>query len=145
MIECMVAVALSSELSQAPSFSVPGPVEAQVLTVKNPWLAAGLSIGSPLFLGTLSSRAFGIGAPVGFGAGQWYAGDSERAAYVSAGGVATALTAAAWGLYGPNDDLRPRRLQAAVFNAAIAALAYGVWAGWDAFHTAERTNHTVTP
>lgn len=140
MIESMLAVALSAELSQPTAIGVSPPIEAQVITAKNPWLAAGLSLGSPLFLGTMSYRAFGIGAPAGFGAGQWYAGDPERAAYVSAGGMAAALTAAAWGLYGPTEGLRPRRLQNAVVNATMVSLAYGLWAGWDAFQTAQRLN-----
>lgn len=108
------------------------------VSLPNPWLAGGLSMASPILLGAVTFPAFGVGSPFGFGAGHIYAGDSGRALWVSLGGLSAVLAAGAYGLYGPTEELRPRRLQQAVVNASITSMVYSLWAGYDAFQTAER-------
>lgn len=51
-------------------------------TVPTPWLAGALSLGTPLLFSAVSMSAVGLGAPLGFGAGHWYAGDPVRGALV---------------------------------------------------------------
>jgi hypothetical protein len=110
------------------------------VTFKNPWLASGLALPATMLLWTASVPAFGVAAPLGVGAGHFYAGDVTRGAWVSLGGVGAFLAGGAWGLYGPNSDLYPRRVNNAVFGALTATAAYSLWASWDAYQTAERIN-----
>jgi hypothetical protein len=106
----------------------------------NPWLAAGLSVGAPFLLGLASANVGGIAAPIGFGAGHFYAGNHERGAWVSLGGAATFLGGAAIALALPSSDARPRLLLQALQGAALGTLFYGFFAGADAFRTTNERN-----
>ena len=134
----LIAVVLGFSQPALAQEATPAAAPVASVEVPNPWLAGALSLTTPTTLGLATLPAFGIGAPFGFGAGHVYAGDLTRGAWVSLGGLGVALAAGAYGLYGPNDDYRPRRLMIAGTNAAIATMVYSCWAAYDAYHTAER-------
>lgn len=135
----LIAVLLGfSQPALAQEEATPAAAPVASVEVPNPWLAGALSLTTPTTLGIATLPALGIAAPFGFGAGHVYAGDPTRGAWVSLGGLGVALAAGAYGIYGPNEGYRPRRLMMAGTNAAIATMVYSCWAAYDAYHTADR-------
>lgn len=139
--QILIAVLLA--LCVQPAFAqdeaaTPAATPKESVAAPEPWLAATLSIATPLTLRVATLPAFGIGAPLGFGAGHVYAGDPARGAWVSIGGLGAFLAGGAYGLYGPDNSLYPRRWNQALYWSSVATIIYSLWAGYDAYHTAER-------
>jgi hypothetical protein len=130
---------------------------------KDPRMAAGLAWGitaaafySESFL-ELPQLRFGqlatiaTLAPMGFGAGHLYAGDYTRGALVSlAGPLVVTGTAMAFqavhDAHNPVMDLGSMDQRPYFRGWLLAVLAYGTWASWDAYQTAERVNrHAEVP
>jgi hypothetical protein len=132
----LLGFALMVSPLSAPALAVEEP--PQEVTMANPWMASGLSLAAPALLGIATFPAFAVGAPLGVGAGHLYSGAHERALYVTLGGAGAFAAGWLWGYYGPNPDLRPRRLPAAVFSASVTTLAFSLWAAWDAAQVANK-------
>lgn len=124
---------------------------------KDPRLAAGLAWGitaaafysesflelPPVRFGQLATIA--TLAPMGFGTGHLYAGDYTRGALVSlAGPLVVTGTAMAFqavhDAHNPVTDLGSMDQTPYFRGWLLAMLAYGTWASWDAYQTAERIN-----
>jgi hypothetical protein len=138
------------------------PVQAaetgpQAHVKKDPRMAAGLAWGitaaafysesflelPPLRFGQLATIA--TLAPMGFGAGHLYAGDYTRGALVSLAGpfVVTGTAMAFQAVHdaqNPVTDLGSMDQTPYFRGWLLAVLAYGTWASWDAYQTAERAN-----
>lgn len=139
LIAALLVLAAPHQPAFAQDAATPAATPEASTSVPSPWLAGTLSLGTPLVLGAVSMRAFGLGAPLGFGAGHWYAGDPVRGALVSLGGFGAAYAGYSWGLSsGGGRYPGGGSLTIAVLTAWGVSLAYGLWAGYDAHHTAER-------
>lgn len=113
----------------------------QPAAMPEPWLAGGLSLATPVLFGAASVRGFGLGAPLGFGVGHWHAGDPTRGALVTLGGFGAALAGYYWGLSsGGGKYSGGGNLTTAVLTAWGFSAAYGLWASYDAYQTAERAS-----
>lgn len=127
--------------------------------LRNPWMAAGLSIGVPVGLAAASlmlppshmiTSTFGdsfvlaLASPLSTGVGHAYAGDPGRGLMVSAL-VPTAIVASAaggaWIASGPlYKDAFLAPIGGAISGAFIGLLSSFAITAWDAFNTAQRFN-----
>lgn len=123
--------------ARAPRTALAGATIAR-RTVREPWLAASLTLAAPaaLALPVLAGVwAPALAAPLGLAAGHLYAGDPGRAALVGLGGmgVAGAGAAAGYGLAGWAAMSQPTAMW---LGAGLGLGAYSAWAAADAAHTA---------
>jgi hypothetical protein len=144
MLRSLMLASLLVAMATAPALAADKPRAA---AAPDPAAAASLSVGVPLLLTvgavtitSLQYPVFGIAMPLGFGAGQLYAGDPARAALVGLGGYAAAGTGGLIG-YGIDNALNSGHAMAGttgmVTGAALALAVYGGWAAYDAYRTAE--------
>ena len=159
-----------------PRFALePSPLltAAEPRDLKSPVLSVGLSVGTPVLLSNLGGgllilsgypsqvnalsvlgMAVGVASPLALGAGQAYAGDPQRGAWVGLGaygvmvgstllglGVAYALAPKAMASGGQSAGMGYAFLALPV--SAIATLGYTLWALADAHQTAVRQNEAV--
>lgn len=109
---------------------------------RDPWLAAGLSVGAPLALA--APLAAGIwwpvlASPLAIAAGHLYAGDAGRAAGIGLGGVGAAGLGAlaGWGV-----SAALGLPAATAWGTGLGLGAYGLWAATDAYGEALRSGET---
>jgi hypothetical protein len=142
------------------SFALPAhaaETEPHAAVKRDPRLAAGLAWGitaaafysesflelPPVRFGQLATIA--TLAPMGFGAGHLYSGDYPRGALVSLAGPLV-VTGTAMAFQAVHDAQNPVTYMGSMDQTPyfrgwlLAVLAYGTWASWDAFQTAERAN-----
>ena len=157
----MLKPVLVAALLTLPSLPQPAFAHDEAATselhLKNPWVAAGL--GWAVTAGTLHSEQYfelpplygptatiATLSPMGFGTGHFYAGDPLRGALVSVAGLiitsglAYSSEAIHRQLY-PTHYAGPFGRGTPYLNTwLLTGIAYGAWASWDAYHTAERFN-----
>ena len=133
----------------APLLPVPGRKtvlnQAQIrrLAGRDPWLAAGLTVGAPLALAAPALAGVwlpALAAPLAVAAGHLYVGDAERAAGVGLGGLGAAGLGALAG-WGASAALGLPT--ATVWGAGLGAGAYGAWAAVDVYGEALKTGETT--
>ncbi len=113
-----------------------------------PYLAAGLSLGTPIAIAAIAQpQILNIGisyplATLGAGSGQLLAGDPVRALAVSVGGAAVVASSLLAGMLWdevaiPKEELRPRKWTGLIL-VTLSWPVYSAWAAWDAFSISSR-------
>lgn len=141
-----------SEPGGSPRTAVPERRGLDSTPLIAPWLAAGLAIAPSIALTTALS-AVPAGSPLQdlnwvvpftFGLGHFYAGDPLRGTLVTLGGPVAMLAGA--GLGGALGGLsRTGGTPWLGMGAWTAATAYGGWAAYDAYLTAQHKNQLYAP
>lgn len=139
------ALALAAE----PTASQASPsVAGSGLSGAEPYLAAGLSLGTPIAIAAIAQpQILNIGisyplATLGAGSGQLLAGDPVRALAISVGGAAVVAGSLLAGMLWdevtiPKDELRPRKWTGLIL-VTLSWPVYSAWAAWDAFSMSTR-------
>ena len=157
--------------SSATLSALPATLELGQPDLKDPWVAAGLSLGLPALwagltyggiqlYGNSSSPSLAwagattayVLAPVSVGAGQFYAGDPLRGTLVGLGAYAVGAAAIlASGVFGDTGHSYPPGVGPSTEQQALTVvslvglpLVYCLWSGYDAYQTAVRKDHEAT-
>lgn len=156
MVRVTLIAAIVATTAVAPSAAaqgIAGPRGKQT-DYRSPDLAAvlpwGATVGLYYLEGSYVLRGIPLGtiaalAPAGFGAGHFYAGDPLRGTWVSLGGpvVTMGSAMAVQFVYSKLNPCTPGILCSRdpfFFTLLISGIAYGSWASWDAYRTAEEFN-----
>lgn len=131
--------------------------------LKNPWVAAGLSVGMPVTMAAAGfllppshvlsqtiadSFVIAVASPLAIGAGHAYAGDPARGLLFSAlvpVAIGASTAAGALALSGPQfKDMYLAPIGGALWGALIGGVTAFSYTAWDSFATAERKNEEAT-
>ncbi len=157
-----------SPVGAATSSALPATLSLGQPALKNPWVAAGLSLGLPALWAGLTYggvQVYGnapgpsfawagittmyVLAPVCVGAGQFYAGDPLRGTLIALGayavGAAAILASGVFGDIGhsyPPGGMGPSTEQQVLTVVSLVGLplAYCLWSGYDAYQAARSKN-----